>query len=254
MGSNVETSTIFYLALVAAALAADHLVFWHRFTEGAKFHPVRARRTLWQSWIAMLWLLAGTAIVLWAHGARPWSLLRLQIPTGWRLLVSAVLVLAVIALYFPTIYKLRHASVERKAALRTRLESHAGMLPHTNADLLWFIALAITAGICEELVFRGYLLWAIESALGLWPAVIISCVVFALAHAYLGISGVIKTGLIGAFFMASILVVRSLVPAMIAHALVDIGQGTVAWLILRASVSPHVVTDQNPLPSAEMKT
>jgi membrane protease YdiL (CAAX protease family) len=234
----VETSAVFYLVLLAAALAADHLFIWRRFTAMSKEQPERARRSLWRSWITMLWLLAIAAAVLWAYSERPWSLLRLQLPMGWRLWASAALVLAVVALYLPTISKLRRISVERKAALYSRLESHAGMLPHTTGDLIWFIALSVTAGICEELVFRGYLLWAAQSLFGLWPAVVVCCVLFALAHAYQGVGGIVRTGLIGAFFMASVLSLGSLLPAMVAHALIDIGQGIVTWLVLRQSGLP----------------
>lgn len=216
-------------------LAADHLVLWRRFARTSKTKPEQARRTLWQSWMAMLWLLALTAAALWSHSGRPWSLLQLQLPAGWRLWASGALVLAVIALYLPTISKLRRVSIERKAALYGRLESHAGMLPHTTGDLAWFVALSVSAGICEELVFRGYLSWAAQSVLGPWPGVVVSCLVFALAHAYQGVGGILRTGLIGAFFMASVLVLGSLIPAMVGHALIDIGQGVVAWLILRAS-------------------
>jgi membrane protease YdiL (CAAX protease family) len=236
---SVETSTVFYLVLLFAALAADHAVIWRRFTVLSKSTPEQARRTLWQSWIGMLWLLAIAAALIWAQSGRPWSLLRLEIPTGWRLWASAALVLAVAALYLPTISRLRRVSAERKASLYSRLESHAGMLPHTKSDLTWFIALSVTAGICEELVFRGYLLWAAQSLLGFWPAVAVSCLVFAFAHAYQGVGGIVKTGLIGAIFMVVVLGLGSLVPAMVAHALVDVGQGIVAWLVLRPSGPPQ---------------
>lgn len=241
----METSTFFYLALVAVALAIDHLVLWRRFTARSTAEPEQARLVLWQSWLAMLWLLALAAVALWAYSGRPWSLLRLQLPTGWRLWASAILVLAVVALYSPTISKLRRVSAERKVVLRTRLESHAAMLPHTMGELAWFTALSVTAGVCEELIFRGYILWASQSILGLWPAVVLSCLVFALAHAYQGIGGIVKTGLLGAFFMASVLLLGSLLPAMVAHALIDIGQGAVAWLILRTSGLQHEQTRAN---------
>jgi hypothetical protein len=97
----------------------------------------------------------------------------------------------------------------------------------------------------EELIFRGYVLWAVQSILGLWPAVVLSCLVFALAHAYQGIGGILKTGLVGAFFMASVLELGSLLPAMVAHALIDIGQGGVAWFILRAGGPQEVQTRAN---------
>jgi membrane protease YdiL (CAAX protease family) len=248
----MDTSTHFYLSLVAVALAIDHLVLWRRFTGRSIAEPERARLVLCQSWLAMLWLLALSAVAVWAYSGRPWSLLRLQLPAGWSLVGSSLLVLGVVALYSPTISKLRRASAEQKIGLRARLGSHAAMLPHTTGELAWFTALSATAGVCEELIFRGYILWAAQSVLGLWPAVVLSCLAFALAHAYQGIDGIIKTGLVGAFFMASVLFLGSLLPAMVAHALIDIGQGVVAWLILREDGPQDVQARANEKAAADV--
>lgn len=222
-----------YLALVALALAIDHRVFWRRFVDGARTAPARARRTLWRSWIVMLWVLATAALVLWHISGQPWHGLGLLWPAGWRLGVSVALIAAVIGLYAPTLSKLGRVSDERLGALRARFGSHADMLPHTRGELGWFIVLAITAGICEELIFRGSLLRALQPATGLWVAAGLSSLVFALAHAYQGMDGVLKTGLMGLFFVGIVLAFRSLLPAMLIHVLVDVGQGLVAWQVLR---------------------
>lgn len=222
-----------YLALVALVMAIDHRVFWRRFVDGARTEPARARRRLWRSWLAMLWGLAAVVVVLWHLGGRPWHALGLQWPAGWRLWAAVAVVAAVIALYGPTLIKLGRASHERLGALRERFGSHADLLPHTRSELAGFIVLAISAGVCEELVFRGYLLRSLQPATGLWWAAALSCLVFALGHAYQGMDGVLKTGVMGVLFMGLVLAFRSLLPAMLVHALIDVGQGLVAWQVLR---------------------
>lgn len=107
------------------------------------------------------------------------------------------------------------------------------MLPETQRELAWFIALSLTAGFCEELIFRGYLIWALHTVVGLWAAAALSCLVFALAHSYQGVSGIIKTGAIGALLTVIVLAFGSLIPAIVIHALIDVAQGVVAWLVLR---------------------
>ena len=63
--------------------------------------------------------------------------------------------------------------------------------------LIW-----ISAGFCEEVVFRGIVLGRIRAAFGgsraaTAVAVAASCVVFGLAHGYQGLSGWILTGVLG---------------------------------------------------------
>ena len=105
--------------------------------------------------------------------------------------------------------------------------------PRTRFEMGWFVALSLTAGFCEEFIFRGYLIWVFRPVLGLWGAAAFSVVVFALAHAYQGAKGILSTGFIGLLFTLVVLITGSLWPAIALHALLDIGQGLIAWLVLR---------------------
>jgi membrane protease YdiL (CAAX protease family) len=107
------------------------------------------------------------------------------------------------------------------------------MSPHTRSELGWFVAVSLTAGFCEEFIFRGYLIWVFQPAFGLWGAAALSLVAFGLSHAYQGAKGILSTGLVGALFTAVVLISGSLLPAIALHALVDAGQGLIAWLVLR---------------------
>jgi hypothetical protein len=95
------------------------------------------------------------------------------------------------------------------------------------------VAVSLSAGFCEEFVFRGYLIWAFQPVFGLWGAAAFSVVVFAAAHAYQGAKGFLATGVVGGLLTFVVLIFGSLLPAMALHALVDIAQGLVAWLVLR---------------------
>jgi hypothetical protein len=55
-----------------------------------------------------------------------------------------------------------------KPKLRAQLGKLSIVLPHSSAELRWFVAVPLTAGFCEEFFFRAYLVWAFETLLGWW--------------------------------------------------------------------------------------
>ena len=102
------------------------------------------------------------------------------------------------------------------------------LLPHGAREQLMWVALAVTAGICEEAVFRGYL----QRQFLAWTqnvpvAILLTALLFGSVHAYQGLKGAIIIGVLG--LMLGILAhwrgtVRT---GMIAHA----WQDTVAGLL-----------------------
>ena len=59
----------------------------------------------------------------------------------------------------------------------------------------------MTAGVCEELVYRGFMIAYFSAALGVsfWVAAVLSSVAFGIAHFYQGPAGILRTGLVGMF-------------------------------------------------------
>jgi membrane protease YdiL (CAAX protease family) len=113
---------------------------------------------------------------------------------------------------------------------------------------LTFAMLAVTAGICEEVVFRGF---GFAYVRFLWPGVtdgwliVITSVVFGLAHLYQGPRGVLLTGLAGAVFASMTVETGSLLPAIAVHAMVDLrilGLPDLARDVLPMPVPPAVRT------------
>jgi membrane protease YdiL (CAAX protease family) len=108
---------------------------------------------------------------------------------------------------------------------RHKMPRYIASLPHTLNERLLFLGVALTAGICEEILFRGfgiaYLRW-------LWPGfgdfaiVVITAVLFGLAHYGQGRSTIGFAGVVGCFFAWATLVTGSLIPAMVVHCLIDL--------------------------------
>jgi uncharacterized protein len=117
----------------------------------------------------------------------------------------------------------------RSAAIREKMEKAflrlSFILPLTGEERTWWIFVSLTAGICEEILYRGFLIHYFFSApfhIGLLLAVIISCGIFGAAHLYQGAAGVISTAILGLIFSAIFLTAGTLVMPMILHALIDL--------------------------------
>jgi membrane protease YdiL (CAAX protease family) len=102
------------------------------------------------------------------------------------------------------------------------------LLPQGGRELALWIVLSITAGICEEAVYRGYLQKQFMALTRSVPAgIVLSALAFGAAHSYQGFARASLIGVMGA--MGGILAYwcRSVRPGIIAHALQDVLGGFV---------------------------
>ena len=117
--------------------------------------------------------------------------------------------------------------------LRTAaLGRNVSMLPERGIELTFWIALSVTAGICEETIFRGYLQRQFMALTKSAPAgILLSAATFGAVHAYQGFRMVILIALYGAMFGILAHWRGSVRPGMIAHAWNDSFNGVVAALV-----------------------
>lgn len=98
------------------------------------------------------------------------------------------------------------------------------LLPTTRAERLAVIPVALTAGFCEELLYRGWLLnltgYALKSP---WAGLLISSILFGFAHLYQGRKAMLGTGILGlVIFGLSYIASASLLPGQVLHAALDL--------------------------------
>ena len=106
------------------------------------------------------------------------------------------------------------------------------MLPHGGAEIALWLALSLTAGICEETIFRGYLQRQFMAMTRSAPAgILLSAAAFGAAHAYQGFRMVILISLYGAMFGILAYWRGSVRPGMIVHAWQDSLGGVVGSLM-----------------------
>jgi membrane protease YdiL (CAAX protease family) len=102
----------------------------------------------------------------------------------------------------------------------------AVMLPRSPVEMGLWVALSVSAGFAEELVFRGYLqaqFRALTRRRGL--AMVLQAALFGISHGYQGVQACLRIVFYGLLMGVLALVRRSLRPGMAAHAWTDIAAG-----------------------------
>ncbi len=198
------------------------------------------RLMLYASTIAFQWFaVAVVAWRAWAHGFTA-SQLGLAIHDKNRILVAAFVGAATITvLQWMNLRRVGKLPVEARGTAQALAER---ILPQSKVELLPYLALAITAGLCEEFLYRGFAMAILlHAGLQAWAVVLISSVLFGLAHSYQGRSGIVMTLMIGLILGTSRLAYDSLVPAIFWHGAVDVVAGTAGprYLTPKRTSSPE---------------
>jgi uncharacterized protein len=113
------------------------------------------------------------------------------------------------------------------------------MMPANAVELIVWLMLSLTAGICEETIFRGYFQrqfigWTGSTVFG----IVISAAMFGGCHIYQGWKQTIVIGVFGAMFGALAVMRRSLKPGMMAHSFQDSAAGVALMLATKYGIVP----------------
>lgn len=99
------------------------------------------------------------------------------------------------------------------------------LLPVTKKEKKLWNYVSLTAGITEEMIYRGFLIYAITYLFpnfSIWLVLVLSSFLFGLAHTYQGFKiGVLRTTIVGFIFSILYIGLGSILPVMILHFLID---------------------------------
>jgi membrane protease YdiL (CAAX protease family) len=117
----------------------------------------------------------------------------------------------------------------RFALIRLGLRNSAGaVFPRGTVQIAVWILMAISSGISEEVVYRGYLLRQFSAWTGSRSiAVGLQGTLFGLGHTYLGLRQVVQITVSGILFGLLAVRAKNLRPCMVAHAWADIFGGII---------------------------
>ncbi len=183
--------------------------------------------------IAILWALGIAGVAFWLMQSRSWDALGMGGGSDSALRWAGGIAVAVAGL---ALTYLQAAQVGKSDDARKQLHDQIGdlmyFLPKTQKEFYWFKWLSLSAGICEEILYRGFLMWFIGSYFGVLPAILLSSVAFGIAHSYQGFGNAAQTAIIGLWMAILFWLTGSIWVPMIAHFLVDVIGGRMIYGVL----------------------
>lgn len=195
-----------------------------------------ARLRVYRNLMLPSWGFTACVAALWVVRGRPWSALLVRAGTPLQLGIGGVLVALTLGLLWAQrrVISTRPEAVE---ALRRQLAKADALIPRTTRERRWFAAVSITAGICEEFLFRGFVMWYFvsffpSSWIGTTVAVVMSSALFGFGHIYLGLRHVNLSGAAGVVWALNALWAGSLWPVVVMHAVLDLNSGDLGWRTL----------------------
>lgn len=179
-----------------------------------------ARTSGYRRMILHQWALVLAVLMVIALGSIPLSALGLRKPDGGWLEGTTLLILlaaiAASALFFRW---------KGDSAVKRLLKMAGAILPVTAGERWLFAVISIGAGVSEELLFRGFLLYYLNQhfpGLDRGAQILVSGLVFGWAHLFQGWRGIALTGVLGAAFALLYIATESLLSPIIIHAAIDL--------------------------------
>jgi membrane protease YdiL (CAAX protease family) len=221
--------------IITIALPLYGFFTWKKFKKQVAAGKPYAKIKAYVETIIGQWALSILLIGVWIKFHRSFNELGLQLDPNpdFRFILSLFLAGAGCTFLFLQWIQVKRLKGNFPDSLRKQIQNVAELLPATRLEFILFLALSLTAGICEELLYRGFLLWYISFFTNIVTAIVVCILVFGVAHAYQGRSGIVKTAIMGAILMGLYIYSGSLLGPMLLHCVGDITGGLIGSEVIR---------------------
>jgi CAAX protease family protein len=158
MAQPVALDHVFLVLMVVVWPVAEYFYFYPRAVRGIKSGVTGARAGLYVYLLVALWGFTACLAGLWVARGRSWDLLRLGAGPPIRLGIG----LTIAALFFALLWAQRRAVLgrpERLKMVRQKLANAEPFMPQTLSEFRMLAAVSVSAGFCEEILFRGFVMW-----------------------------------------------------------------------------------------------
>jgi membrane protease YdiL (CAAX protease family) len=138
--------------------------------------------------------------------------------------VNIIISMAVIGFaYFQ--YTTTRVSEDSAMVLKEKLKDIYYYLPKNDKELKWFLLLSISAGICEEIIFRLFMFEFLNETTHLIIAFVLTNLIFSLTHIGSGKKNLSSSFILGLLFSVIYYFTNNIWIAIILHISIDINVG-----------------------------
>jgi len=132
--------------------------------------------------------------------------------------VSALIVICVLAYFTFTHMPISDARADK---LTKTYKDIMYLMPANKKQYNASVLVSIIAGVCEEIIFRGFLYWQLQQYMPVYLAFILTNVLFGLGHAGTKLKNALMTFVLGIIFSTVYVLTESLWSAIVLHIIVD---------------------------------
>lgn len=222
------------IVIMALVPLAEAWWYWPRVMRALADHVPGTRRRVYRNLIVLEWTLAAAVVASWVAQHRAWAALHVAAGRPVATALGAVFVAGYLAFALVRLRPLV-ADPERAARFAARQAKLDPLAPRTSADQRLFAVLSVTAGLCEEFLFRGFALWYFTQLAGPVAGFALAAVLFGLGHVYLGRMHVVRAAVVGAAFGLLVIGTGSLWLAIVLHTAMDLIGGAFGGRAFRAA-------------------
>ena len=186
--------------------------------------PTHTKLVFYLKIVCSQWLLVATMLLILRHhglsgGAAGQRLANPSLTFGVTL--ALLLILAMVSAI--VLVRLRRA---KSKALTGGMRGLRRLAPTSGREMAAFTVVCLTAGFCEELLYRGWLVNVLRAATGsAWIAVALGAILFGIGHGSQGARAMVRTAFIAIQLGALFVWVGSLIPGQVLHAGWDLLMG-----------------------------
>ena len=188
-------------------------------------HPHKRMQVYRITSIQLIILMMMALLPIWVYGLAANSI-------GLGFMSQPFWIIGLLAISFLVLWLLNLLKItpESAAKLVKQNERVQFLMPTNIREYKMTVLLSFIAGICEEVIYRGFLLWFLLDYLPLIPAIILANLPFALAHlTSTGIKNTLGAFILALIFTGAFLLTRSLWLPIVLHILVDLYSMTMAY-------------------------
>jgi len=226
-------------AIMIAWPIVSHLTLKNNPVEKLRQDP-NVRLSAYKYSMIQLWALAIAILATWFWLGRPLETLGFQHRLNLQTLICWAVVAGLIFFFARQFYRVTTRD-DARAKLVRQLDDIGEytkiLMPRTDTEYQRSMLLAITAGITEEIIFRGYLIWVFSLFVHPWLAGLISIAIFVFLHRYQDRAGLIQVALFAITTTILYLICGSLWPVIALHIIVDMINITLARHVLQSKAA-----------------